>query len=65
MNYFNFQYLFLSIASINQAIASLKELNLLLTKADIQPPYILVGNSFGSYNVRLYAKLFAPPGGWF
>ena len=35
-----------------------RELNLLLTKANIQPPYILVGNSFGSYNVRLYANQF-------
>jgi pimeloyl-ACP methyl ester carboxylesterase len=36
-----------------------RELNLLLTKANIESPYILVGNSFGSYNVRLYARLFA------
>ncbi len=35
-----------------------EELDLLLTKANIKPPYILVGNSFGSYNVRLYAHLF-------
>ena len=35
-----------------------KELDTLLTKAEIEPPYILVGNSFGSYNVRLYAHLF-------
>ncbi|HAC62644.1 MAG TPA: alpha/beta hydrolase [Cyanothece sp. UBA12306] len=34
------------------------ELDMLLTKANIDPPYILVGNSFGSYNVRLYAHLF-------
>ncbi|WP_172657249.1 alpha/beta fold hydrolase [Myxosarcina sp. GI1] len=34
------------------------ELDLLLTKAQIEPPYILVGNSFGSYNVRLYAHKF-------
>jgi pimeloyl-ACP methyl ester carboxylesterase len=34
------------------------ELDLLLTKSNIQPPYILVGDSFGSYNVRLYAKRF-------
>ncbi|QIR41148.1 alpha/beta hydrolase [Tolypothrix sp. PCC 7910] len=34
------------------------ELDYLLTQADIQPPYILVGNSFGSYNVRLYAQYF-------
>lgn len=35
-----------------------QELDLLLTTANIEPPYILVGNSFGSYNVRLYADLF-------
>ncbi len=35
-----------------------KELDLLLTKANIEPPYILIGNSFGSYNVRLYAHQF-------
>ncbi len=35
-----------------------QELNLLLIKAEIEPPYILVGDSFGSYNVRLYANLF-------
>ncbi len=35
-----------------------KELDTLLTKANIYPPYILVGNSFGSYNVRLYTHLF-------
>ncbi|MGK7922542.1 MAG: alpha/beta fold hydrolase [Trichodesmium sp.] len=36
----------------------LEELDTLLTQAKIQPPYILVGNSFGSYNVRLYAHRF-------
>jgi pimeloyl-ACP methyl ester carboxylesterase len=35
-----------------------KELDTLLVQAEIVPPYILVGNSFGSYNVRLYAHLF-------
>lgn len=35
-----------------------QELDRLLTQAGIEPPYILVGNSFGSYNVRLYAHLF-------
>ena len=35
-----------------------RELDLLLTEARIEPPYILVGNSFGSYNVRLYAQRF-------
>ncbi|WP_414575249.1 alpha/beta fold hydrolase [Anabaena sp. CCY 9402-a] len=34
------------------------ELDTLLTQAGIEPPYILVGNSFGSYNVRLYAHYF-------
>ncbi|MFM2061500.1 MAG: hypothetical protein RLZZ507_1170 [Cyanobacteriota bacterium] len=35
-----------------------KELRSLLKNAEIEPPYILVGNSFGSYNMRLYAHLF-------
>ena len=34
------------------------ELDTLLIEANIQPPYILIGNSFGSYNVRLYAHRF-------
>jgi pimeloyl-ACP methyl ester carboxylesterase len=34
------------------------ELDTLLTRAGIEPPYILVGDSFGSYNVRLYAAQF-------
>ena len=34
------------------------ELDELLTQAQIQPPYILVGDSFGSYNLRLYAHRF-------
>ena len=33
-----------------------KELHSLLNKANIQPPYILLGDSFGSYNMRLYHK---------
>jgi len=35
-----------------------QELDAMLVKAGIAPPYILVGNSFGSYNVRLYASQF-------
>ncbi len=34
------------------------ELHELLTQAQIAPPYILVGDSFGSYNMRLYAHQF-------
>jgi len=34
------------------------ELDLLLMRADIEPPYILLGESFGSYNMRLYAHTF-------
>ncbi len=34
------------------------ELDNLLTQAGIDPPYLLVGDSFGSYNVRLYAHRF-------
>jgi pimeloyl-ACP methyl ester carboxylesterase len=35
-----------------------QELDQVLTKAGIDPPYILVGESFGSYNIRLYADQF-------
>lgn len=35
-----------------------KELDQLLTQAGIEPPYILIGDSFGSYNVRFYAHTF-------
>jgi pimeloyl-ACP methyl ester carboxylesterase len=35
-----------------------KELDALLTQANIEPPYILIGDSFGSYNVRYYAATF-------
>jgi pimeloyl-ACP methyl ester carboxylesterase len=35
-----------------------QELDILLTQANIEPPYILIGDSFGSYNVRLYAATF-------
>ncbi len=35
-----------------------QELDTLLNNAGIEPPYILVGDSFGSYNVRLYAHTF-------
>lgn len=34
------------------------ELDTLLIRAGIEPPYVLIGNSFGSYNVRLYAHRF-------
>jgi pimeloyl-ACP methyl ester carboxylesterase len=34
------------------------ELHELLAEAQILPPYILVGDSFGSYNMRLYAHQF-------
>nr|WP_309744426.1 alpha/beta hydrolase [Chamaesiphon sp. OTE_20_metabat_361] len=34
------------------------ELHELLTIAKVPPPYILVGDSFGSYNLRLYADRF-------
>ena len=35
------------------------ELDELLTRAGIEPPYLLLGNSFGSYNMRLYAHRFS------
>lgn len=34
------------------------ELDALLTNAGLEPPYIFVGDSFGSYNVRLYTHCF-------
>ncbi|MGD1906178.1 MAG: alpha/beta fold hydrolase [Leptolyngbyaceae cyanobacterium] len=38
--------------------AIVAELDALLTQAAIEPPYLLIGDSFGSYNVRLYAHQF-------
>lgn len=35
-----------------------RSLDIALTKAHIKPPYILVGDSLGSYNMRLYAHRF-------
>lgn len=35
-----------------------QELDQVLTQAGIAPPYLLVGESFGSYNMRLYAQTF-------
>ena len=37
---------------------SVGELHALLTKAEIEPPYILVGHSFGGGNMRLYASQY-------
>ena len=37
---------------------SVDELHLLLTKAEIKPPYILVGHSLGGVNMRLYASQY-------
>jgi pimeloyl-ACP methyl ester carboxylesterase len=37
---------------------SVDELHLLLTKAGIHPPYILVGHSLGGVNMRLYASQY-------
>ncbi|MCF6409867.1 alpha/beta fold hydrolase [Pseudalkalibacillus salsuginis] len=36
----------------------IENLRNLLKKADIKPPYILVGHSFGGINVRLYASRY-------
>ncbi len=35
-----------------------QELDTLLTTVGVQPPYLLIGDSFGSYNMRLYAHRF-------
>ena len=37
---------------------SVDELHLLLIKAEIKPPYILVGHSLGGVNMRLYASQY-------
>lgn len=37
---------------------SIRSLDIALKKAQIEPPYILVGDSLGSYNMRLYAHKF-------
>ena len=37
---------------------SANNLNAVLVKAGIEPPYILIGDSLGSYNMRLYAHRF-------
>ena len=37
---------------------SISDLDTALTRAGIEPPYILVGDSLGSYNMRLYAHRF-------
>ncbi|MFO1430720.1 MAG: alpha/beta hydrolase [Candidatus Competibacteraceae bacterium] len=34
------------------------ELRTLLERAGLQPPYLLVGHSFGGYNMRLFASLY-------
>jgi pimeloyl-ACP methyl ester carboxylesterase len=41
---------------------SVDELHLLLTKAGIHPPYILVGHSLGGVNMRLYASQYPEDG---
>ena len=35
-----------------------KELNLLLSRANVPPPYILVGHSRGAFHIRVYAARF-------
>lgn len=35
-----------------------KQLNALLAKAEVKPPFIMVGHSYGSYPVRLYHHLY-------
>lgn len=42
-------------ANSEQAVRSL---DIALTNANVRPPYILVGNSLGSYHMRLYAHHF-------
>lgn len=35
-----------------------QELDALLTRAGLEPPYLLIGDSFGSYTMRLYAHRY-------
>jgi pimeloyl-ACP methyl ester carboxylesterase len=35
-----------------------EELHTLLMKAEVRPPFVLVGHSFGGLNVRMYASLY-------
>ena len=37
---------------------AVRSLDIALTNANVQPPYILVGNSLGSHHMRLYAHRF-------
>lgn len=37
---------------------SVENLRILLVKAGIQPPYVLVGHSFGGLNIRLFASTY-------
>ena len=37
---------------------SISDLDAALTRVGVKPPYILVGDSLGSYNMRLYAHRF-------
>lgn len=39
-------------------VGQVEDLNSLLTQADIKPPYILAGHSYGGYIARLYAHVY-------
>lgn len=41
------------------SLANVENLRLLLQKAEVKPPYILVGHSFGGVNVRLFASMYS------
>lgn len=40
------------------SLQNARNLNALLQKTGVQPPYLLVGHSFGGLNVRAYAQLY-------
>ncbi|MFC3885704.1 alpha/beta fold hydrolase [Bacillus songklensis] len=44
--------------NVRTSLEMVKELKGLLNKLGVEPPYILVGHSFGGVNVRLYASMF-------
>ena len=47
---------YVSLPRVSSSIAG--ELGALLERARIKPPYILVGHSFGGFNIRYYAALY-------
>ena len=47
-----------SVAGPRTSATAAQEMHSLLRAADLPPPYVLVGRSFGGYNVRLFAAAY-------